>query len=257
MKHLSDEELYALSQSPEGGLASHLRECEECAASYREFAALLESVAREARGTPRPAPDLSDRVWATIHPSLPIYSPEMQSRETEGRGSSGVFAAWWSRGFAWAGALAALVLIAAAFWAGRLFEQRHRETNLALQAPSQPGRVVLVVIREHLDASERLLVELDHAGHLARVEGGPLAREATDLLDDNRLYRQTAASQDPALAQLLDRLDRVLEEVAHEPAALQGGDLARMREQMNLDGLLFELRVVRDRHHKTEKETRL
>jgi hypothetical protein len=26
---------------------------------------------------------------------------------------------------------------------------------------------------------------------------------------------------------------------------------------MNLDGLLFELRVVRDRHSKNEKETRL
>lgn len=112
--------------------------------------------------------------------------------------------------------------------------------------------------RLRVDRSERLLVELDHAGHLARVEGGPLAREATDLLEDNRLYRQTAAaSQDRALAGLLDRLDRVLVEVAHEPSAVQGGDLARMREQMNLDGLLFELRVVRDRHNKNEKETRL
>ncbi len=112
--------------------------------------------------------------------------------------------------------------------------------------------------RLRVDRSERLLVELDHAGHLARVEGGPLAREATDLLEDNRLYRQTAAaSQDRALAGLLDRLDRVLVEVAHEPSAVQGGDLARMREQMNLDGLLFELRVVRDSHNKNEKETRL
>jgi hypothetical protein len=258
MKHLSDEELYALSQSPEGGLASHLRECEECSANYREFAALLESAAAEAAGTPRPAPDLSDRVWAAIHPSLPIYAREMQGPESPGRRGFGVFAAWWPRHLAWAGALAALVLIGTAFWAGRLFEQRHREANLALQAPSQPGRVVLIVVREHLDRSERLLVELDHAGHLARVEGGPLAREATDLLEDNRLYRQTAAaSQDRALAGLLDRLDRVLVEVAHQPAGLQGGDLARMREQMNLDGLLFELRILRDRHIKSEKETRL
>ena len=72
MKHLSDEELYALSQSPERGLTSHLRECEECSARYHEFAALLESVATKVAGTPRPAPDLSDRVWAAIRPSLPI-----------------------------------------------------------------------------------------------------------------------------------------------------------------------------------------
>jgi hypothetical protein len=253
MKHLSDEELYALSQSPAGGLPNHLRECQECSTRFHEFVALLESAAGAA-GTPRPAPDLNDRVWAAIRPALPIYHPQAQ-----GRRSSGVFTGWWPRGLVWAGALASLVFIGTAFWAGRLFERRHTETNLALQAsPSQPGRVLLLVVRDHLDRSERLLVELDHAGHFTRVDRGPLAREAADLLEDNRLYRQTAAtSRDPALAQLLDQLDRVLVEVAHDPAALHGGDLARMREQMNLDGLLFELRVVRDRHNKNEKETRL
>ncbi len=252
MKHLSDEELYALSQSPGGGLPNHLRECQECSIGFHEFVAVLESAA-EAADTPRPAPDLTDRVWAAIRPSLPIYHPHTQSRR-----SSGVFAPWWPR-LVWAGALASLVLIGPAFWAGRMFERQHRETDLALQAPpSQPGRVVLLVVRDHLDRSERLLVELDHVGHFAGVDGGPLTREAGDLLEDNRLYRQTAAmSRDPALAQLLDRLDRVLVEVAHEPASLHGGDLAGMREQMNLDGLLFELRVVRDRHNKNEKETRL
>jgi hypothetical protein len=252
MKHLSDQELYALSQSPGGGLPNHLRECQECSTCFQEFVALLESAAGAA-GTPRPAPDLTDRVWAAIRPSLPVYHSQTQGR------SSGVFTAWWPRRLTWAGVLASLVLIGTSFWAGRLFEGRHRETNLALQAPpSQPGRVVLLVVRDHLDRPERLLVELDHVGHFARVDGGPLEREAVDLLEDNRLYRQTIAmSRDPALAQLLERLDRVLVEVAHEPASLHGGDLARMREQMNLDGLLFELRVVRDRHNKNEKETRL
>ena len=254
MRHLSDEELYAFSQSPADGVPNHLRECQECSTRFQEFVALLENAAGAA-GTPRPAADLSDRVWAAIRPSLPVYHPQMQGR----RRSSGVFTAWWPRGLVWAGAVASLVLVGAAFWAGRLFERRRQETNLALQAPpSQPGRVLLLVVHDHLDRSERLLVELDHAGHFARVDGAPLAREAADLLEDNRLYRQTSAtSRDPALAQLLDRLDRVLVEVAHEPASLYGGDLARMREQMNLDGLLFELRVVRDRHHKNEKETRL
>jgi hypothetical protein len=252
MKHWTDEELYALSQSPADGVPNHLRECQECATRFHEFVALLESAAGAA-GTPRPAPDLNDRVWAAIRPSLPIYHPQ-----TQGRPGSGVFTAWWPHRGGWAGALASLVLVGTAFWAGTLFE-RHRGTNLALEAqPSQPGRVVLLVVRDHLDRSERLLVELDHAGHFLPADGESFAREAADLLEDNRLYRQTAStSRDPALAQLLERLDRVLVEVAHEPASLHGGDLARMREQMNLDGLLFELRVVRDRHNKNEKETRL
>jgi hypothetical protein len=252
MKHLSDEELYALSQSPAGDLENHLRECQACFARFHEFVALLESAA-SAAGT-SPAPDLSGRVWATIRPSLPVYHSQNQ-----GRRSSGVFTAWLPRGLVWAGTLASLVFIGTAFWAGRLFERRHMETNVALQAQtSQRGRVVLLVVRDHLDRSERLLVELGHAGDFARVDGGPLAREAAELLEDNRLYRQTAAtSRDPALSQLLDRLDRILVEVAHQPAALHGADLARMGEQMNLDGLLFELRVVRDRHNRNEKETRL
>jgi len=251
MKHLSDEELYGLKQSPEGGLAKHLRECEECSARYQEFAAVLESAAAEAAGTPPPPGDLNDRVWAAIHPSLPVYRREEQR-------SSGWFAGWWTQRLVWGGALAALALIGTAFWAGRLFERERAGPDLASQAASQPGRVVLVVVREHLDRSERLLVELDHAGHLARMEDGPLAREASDLLEDNRLYRQTTAvSKDPALAQVLDRLDRVLVEVSHQPAALDGGGIARLREQMNVDGLLFELRVVRDRHNRIEKETKL
>src|SRR5580658_4607352 len=140
MKHLSDEELYALSQSPGGGLPNHLRGCRECSTRFHEFVALLESAAGAA-GTPRPASDLTDRVWAAIRPSLPIYHPQKQGRRT-----SGVFTAWWPRGLVWAGALASLVFIGTIFWAGRLFERRHTETNLAMQAPpSQPGRVVLLV----------------------------------------------------------------------------------------------------------------
>ena len=252
MKHLSDEELYAWSQSPQDGLPNHLRECQECSDRFHEFTALLESAAGAA-GTPRPAPDMNHRVWAAIRPSLPVYHPPAERPR-----GSGWFAAGWPRGLVWARALAVSALIGLAFWAGSLFERQRRETSPALKAASQTDRVVLLVVRDHLDRSERLLVELDHSGHLAPVEGGPLAREAADLLEDNHLYRQTvAASQDPALAQLLDRLGRVLVEVAHEPAGLQSGDLARMSEQMNLDGLLFELRVMRDRRNKHEKETKL
>lgn len=251
MNHFSDEELYALSQSSEGASSSHLGECEECSVRFQEFLALLESAG--AIGTPRPAPDLGDRVWTAIRPSLPIYHRQAQDRR-----GSGWFAGWWPHGMVWARAFAAAILIGLAFWAGTLFERQRKQTNPELKAASQSDRVVLLVVRDHLDRSERLLVELDHAGHLARVESGPLVREAADLLEDNHLYRQTAAtSQDPALAQLLDRLGRVLVEVAHQPAEMQSGDLARMREQMNLDGLLFELRVIRDRRNRSEKETKL
>ena len=43
-------------------------------------------------------------------------------------------------------------------------------------------------------------------------------RRAEDLLEENRLYRQTALKEgDAALANVLDELERVLLDVAHSP----------------------------------------
>lgn len=254
MKHLSEEELYALTQAPDGHLHEHLRHCAECAAVFRQIGQVLEISA--AAPVPEPAPDFAGRVWAAIQPSLPVYGE--QERAPVPRGETPAFLSWWRMGrWAAAGALACVALLAVAFWAGRLWEQRQRPPSVAAtQHGGVAGRVVFVVVRDHLDRSERLLMELDHAGHLTTIDRAPLAREASDLLEDNRLYRQTAsASSDPALAALLDRLGRVLVEVAHDPSTLEGEGSARSREQMNLDGLLFELRVLRARQ--SAKETKL
>jgi len=255
MKHLSEEEIYALSQRADGSRHEHFAECEQCAAEFDQTRRLLEMTAAAAR-IDGPGPGYGDRVFAAIRSSLPVYG------EVKPKQPKRSWWAWWrtSGGLAFAGAAACLVLLAAAFWAGRVFEQRRGGTGMETAkgngAAGQPNRVVFVVVRDHLDRSERLLMELDHAGHLTRLDRGPLEREASDLLEDNRLYRQTAAaSSDPALASLLDRLGRVLVEVAHDPSTLEGDSSTRAREQMNLDGLLFELRVLRDRQD--SKETKL
>lgn len=239
MKHLSDEELYALSQEAGGAGNQHLRECPQCAAAYGEIKRLLEATAAAGQVS-EPAPDYGEKVFAAIRASLPVYGPK-QSQQTW---------SWWGHNgrLIFAGGLACLALIAGAFWAGSAWQQRQVREETAKWNRGAPGRVVFVVVRDHLDRSERLLMELDHAGHLTEIDRGPIAREASELLEDNRLYRQTAAaSNDPALSALLDRLGRVLIEVAHDPAALEGGPSQTIREDMNLDGLLFELRVLRDK----------
>jgi hypothetical protein len=50
----------------------------------------------------------------------------------------------------------------------------------------------------------------------------------------------------------LDRLDRLLSELANEPEELSEADLDRLRQEMNTDGLLFDIRVLRSRIHSQE-----
>jgi hypothetical protein len=58
---------------------------------------------------------------------------------------------------------------------------------------------------------------------------------------------------DPALTTALDHLDRVLTEIANQPGGLDADAAARIRDEMNADGLLFEVRVLRSKNpHRTK-----
>jgi hypothetical protein len=75
-----------------------------------------------------------------------------------------------------------------------------------------------------------------------------LRDEARSLLAANRICRQNARQQDDsALANALDRLDHLLEELANQPGGLNVATLARLQNEANADGLLFEVRVLRSR----------
>jgi len=104
----------------------------------------------------------------------------------------------------------------------------------------------VVVLSDHLDRSERLLVELKHADAESIETASPLRDEARSMLAANRICRQNARHQDdPRLATALDRLDHLLEELANQPGSLNAATLARLQTQANADGLLFEVRVLR------------
>jgi hypothetical protein len=65
------------------------------------------------------------------------------------------------------------------------------------------------------------------------------------LLDENRLYRETAKQQgDVALASVLDELERVLLDVAHSPDELTPAKLASLQKRIEDRGILFKVRVV-------------
>ena len=237
MKHLNEEELidyyYGESDSP-AVIGEHLRACDDCARAYSALTTDLFAI----RPSPTPVrdSDYGSHVWQSIRSSLPAYEAPKKS-----------FLGWfklnpWS-GFATAAT--ACLLIAVAFFAGRQWEHRNAPPTVANNSDQGRQRVVLVVLGDHLDRSERLLVELKHAEPATEV---PLQVEARDLLSANRLYRESVKQAgDPALTAALDHLERVLIEVSNEPAGLSQARLDELQKEMNTDGLLFEVRVLRSR----------
>jgi hypothetical protein len=238
MKHLSEEELIALyygEAAENRDAAAHLRACRECSARSAELKQDLEGI------RPAPVPQRSaqygEDVWQRLRPVLVAY--ERQPRR-------------WLAGVSWkaAGLVAACALLmAVAFVGGRAWE-RHR-SNIAKTGGSVNAqtsqRVVLVVLTDHLDRTERLLVALEHADPGDAAENSELQSQAHELLASNRLYRVSASQAgDPALAGALDRLERVLAEVANDPT-LSAADLDRVRKEMNTEGILFEVRVLLSR----------
>jgi hypothetical protein len=246
MKHLKEEELieHYYGKGESDAAEGHLKSCAECAETY----AALKSDLEEMEFAEPPVRDAAygERVWQSIAPSLPAYEARKRSWLRSGMG----------RGLSYAAACALLVVCA--FVAGRRWEQRQNQPTAAMNpAPAQPAkqnaapareRVVVVILSDHLDRSERLLVELKHADADSEEMVAPMRDEARSLLAANRICRQKAAqADDPALAATLARLDHLLAEIANQPGGLNAATLVRLQDEMNADGLLFEVRVLRSR----------
>jgi hypothetical protein len=243
MNHLSEEQLIAHAYAEDGNhsVQQHLQECAECAKAYSGLGSDLADL-KFSDAPPRDAA-YGHRVWESIAGSLPAY----ESRKSWFR-----CALWPALGYAIAG----MVLVISAFLGGRLWEHRHAQT-VAQNHPQQKEqsaalptqRVVVVVLSDHLDRSERLLVELNHADADNGKVASPLRDEARSLLPANRICRQNAKQNDDrALSSALDRLDRLLVELANQPEGLNSQTISRLQDEMNADGLLFEVRVLRSRH---------
>jgi hypothetical protein len=104
----------------------------------------------------------------------------------------------------------------------------------------------VVVLSDHLDRSERLLVELKHANADSTGLTSPLRDEARILLVANRICRQkTGPDDDPRLAPALERLNHLLEELANQSGSFNPVTLTHLQNEVNVDSLLFEVRVLR------------
>jgi hypothetical protein len=224
--HLNDEQLvlYYYGESGEGSVEEHLGACEACRDSYHTLQRVLNSV--DSLPVPERGADYESEVWRKVSRQLPRRS----------------FAQRWLtwRPLAVAAVMATLVI--AAFFAGRTWQKPRTEVS----RDNVRERVLLVAVGDHLERSQMVLVELSNAG---APKDGSLdisyeQRAAEDLLESNRLYRQTAASAgDTATASMLEDLERVLLEVAHSPSAVSEKQLDELRKQIEGQGILVKVKV--------------
>jgi hypothetical protein len=111
----------------------------------------------------------------------------------------------------------------------------------AVQTP-----VVVVVLADHLDRSEQFLVELKHADADDEVALGPMREEAKSLLVANRkVIQQPAAYDDPQMQATLSKLDHLLVKLAAGSGNFTPDDLDVLKQELNSNKLLFEIRVLR------------
>jgi hypothetical protein len=166
--------------------------------------------------------------------------------------SSSLAAGWraWlePRRLAALGAVAAIVIVA--FVAGRISGPKVTSTEVATADTSKiRERVLVMAVGEHLGRSEMMLIELGNAepqtSKQKEINISTERRRAEDLVEENRLYRQTALEQgDTALAGVLDELERVLLDVAHGPGEVTPAQLDEMQQRIAARGILFKVRVV-------------
>jgi hypothetical protein len=235
MKHRTEEELigYRDGEAKERvAIAAHLNECAEC----REELARIEAVfvALDAMPVPDPGADYGERVWQRIAPRL----GEKKAR-------------WWEELFV-PQQLAALggvvVLVILAFVAGRSTKPPIPVADQA-DAAKVRERVLVVAVGEHLGRTEMMLMELENAPAQKGQKTINIAetqRRAEDLVEENRLYRQTALKEgDQAMASTLDELERVLLDIANSPKELTPAAFETIRNRIEAQGLLFKVRVVK------------
>jgi hypothetical protein len=244
MNHLTEEQLiehYYAESAQSAGIQRHLRECNGCAETYAELRTDLDAI--EPIAAPARAAGHGEQVWQSIRNFVPVHRQQQQGLWQRFSHTKGL-----------SFATACTLLIAVAFFAGRQWENYQRPLQIQAAANDRARQPIgLVVLGDHLGRSERFLVALRHGDS---TESSALVKaEAQDLLSANRLYRESAIkSGDPAFAAALDRLERVLVEIANEPHNASQARLGELQKELNTDALLFEVRVLRSRVQDEQEE---
>ncbi len=236
MKHTNEEDLFAYREGEMKGretIAAHLQECEECRAELERMEEVFQAL--NALPVPDPGEEYGTKVWRKIADRL----PERRMN-------------WWAgffmpRRLMALGAAAALLVLG--FYVGRKTGPKAGGEEI-VDAGKIRERVLLVAVGEHLGKSEMILMELSNAqpaeAGKSLINISTAQKRAEDLVEENRLYRQTALSGgDNAMASTLDELQRVLLDVANSPAEVTPAQFESIQKRIAAQGILLKVRVVR------------
>jgi hypothetical protein len=236
MQHLNEEQLVLHHYHDGDGAADveqHLAVCAECRAqndTLESVLALVDSM---------PIPERGER-----------YGEEVWTRLRWKLGSERRRVRHWQIG------LAAAAMLAIAFVSGLLWRQRPAPVPAALTASAapisnaateqpKPNQILLVVVSDHLDASERMLMQVANADAHRSLDMSEDSKRAEDLVASNRIYRQTATQHgETRIATLLSDLEPVLLELAHSGKSLSPDEVESLQKRIDDKGLLFKVRVV-------------
>jgi hypothetical protein len=227
LNHISEEDLiaYQLQEAVDASvIRQHLEICAECGRTAESIAETLRVFSAE----PVPQANL-DHAWQRLRGSLPPMAATPRR----------------TLGWRWlAVPVLASALLAVFVTTHRQLAMPKRATLSHLRAgpfteqPRDPD------LANHLESAERLLTEVSHSN--GPLDEGTRA-QAQNLLLTNSIYiRKADADGDVAEAAVLDRLDRTLTTLEHEPTGKKdkADDGWHLRFEMSTNGLLFDLRIL-------------
>ncbi len=239
MNHLTEEQLILHYYGEEGdtlGAEQHLEACEACRALYGSLQRVLNIV--DSLPVPERGPEYGAELWKRLEPQV----------------AKGSWLRWSARGLRFprplrlAGAAAAVsLMLVAAFLVGRFYPRvtPGQPVETAAADPQAGERILLVAVGDYLERSQMVLIDLANALPHGSLDISAEKRRAADLVSESRLYRQTAAhTGDTAVSGILDELDRVLLEISHAPSQVSPGELEKLRQRFEAEGILFKIRVL-------------
>jgi len=236
MSHLDEREMILLyyGETPRSAATeAHLSVCESCRAHYEALQEDLTAI--DALQPPERGDDYGSQVWRRIEDRLDRPRLNLRTLFSVPR-------------LRLAGAVAVLVLVA--FFAGRWQGRTEPIPGAARE------RILLLAVGEHLDRSERLLVEIVNADAGGGSEAVLLQERAGRLVSDNRLYRRSVQEQDPQVAALLDELERILIEIANTSADPDPQLLTELQRRIDRRGILLKIRVIGEQTTQPRTEDR-
>ena len=252
MNHPTEEQLILYHYGEVEGrdrIASHLEACASCRAGFQALQRVLTAV--NTLPVPQRTQGYGAEVWRQVSGQI------VQAAAPRRLDFWQLFQ--WPR-WALAGGLALLVFTA--FVAGRFWPQRDSTTEPLIAKSLQPisrqarERVLLTEIGDHLERSQLALIELINSKTNGVVDISLEQSLARQLVDVNRLYRQTAARQgDAGMASVLEDLERTLIEISNSPAKLSSTQFAEIRRRIDTDDTLFKVKVVGSQVRAKERET--